>query len=116
MTSIPLALTDWSLLLAVPSAWLACGIVPLALIIWLNRYEMHLVSRRMAAALLGLRITVLLVILFLLGFQPIVARDVKEELRGQVLIAVDRSDTMEIADPQRRALDKLRTARRPDLV
>jgi hypothetical protein len=50
-------------------------------------------------------------LLFLLGFQPIVARSETDELPGRVLIAVDRSESMDVADPQRPAVEKLRLAR-----
>jgi hypothetical protein len=121
MFRIPLASPDSSLLLAprwgeLHGFWQVVllalvGGVPLALVIWLYRYELKLVRRRTAAALLALRLVVLLVPLFLVGFQPIVSHTTTEELPGRVLVAVDRSASMDVADPQRPAVDKLRLAR-----
>src|SRR5205823_3038760 len=48
--------------------------------------------------------------LFLLGLQPVYARTHTEELPGRVLIAVDRSDSADVTDPQRPAVEKLRLA------
>ncbi|HZY89917.1 MAG TPA: vWA domain-containing protein, partial [Gemmataceae bacterium] len=97
-------LLKWGLLL------LVCG-VPLALVVWLYRYELRLVPRLTALGLLGLRVVALVLILFLACLQPIYARSRTEGLPGRVLIAVDRSDSMDVADPQRPAVDKLRLAR-----
>jgi hypothetical protein len=84
--------------------------VPLLLVVLLYRYELRLIKRGLAITLLGLRIIVLLMILFLLGLQPVYARMHTEELPGRVLIAVDRSDSMDVTDPQRPAVEKLRLA------
>jgi hypothetical protein len=86
-------------------------LVPLGLILWLYRYEMHLVSRLRASGLLALRLLVLVLILLLVCFQPIYARTSKSELPGRILVAVDCSDSMQIADPQREPVEKLRLAR-----
>jgi hypothetical protein len=97
-------LLKWGLLL------LVCG-VPLALVVWLYRYELRLVPRLTALGLLGLRVVALVLILFLACLQPIYARSKTDGLPGRVLIAVDRSDSMDVADAQRPAVDKLRLAR-----
>jgi hypothetical protein len=96
--------------------WLLIGIVPVFLVLWLYRYELRLVRRWVAVSLLFLRLVVLVLILFLVGFQPIVAHSITEELPGRVLIAVDCSDSMDVADPQRPSVDKLRLARTLKLV
>jgi hypothetical protein len=93
------------------AALAAVCLVPLVLILWLYRYELKLVSRGMAAFLLGLRLVALALILVLLCLQPVYARDRTEELPGRVLVLVDRSDSLGIADPQRPVADKLRLAR-----
>ncbi len=121
MHRIPLPGTDASLLLAprwgeLSPLWQATllallVLVPLALVVLLYRYELRLIKRGAAVALLGLRLIVLLLILFLLGLQPVYARSHTEELPGRVLIAVDRSDSMDVTDPQRPAVEKLRLAR-----
>src|SRR5579872_3528993 len=78
-------------------------IVPLGLMVWLYRYEMRLVPRVTATALLALRVVVLALILFLICLQPVHARDRTEGRPGFFLVAVDRSDSMDVADPQRRS-------------
>jgi hypothetical protein len=91
-------------------------VVPLALVFWLYRWELRLVSRVTATALLGLRTIVLLLLLSLVCLQPVHARDKTFGLPGRVLVAVDRSDSMDIADPQRTPAEKLRLARALNLV
>jgi hypothetical protein len=86
-------------------------VVPLALVLWLYRWELRLVSRITALGLLGLRLVVLLLLLSLVCLQPVHARDKTFGQPGRVLVAVDRSDSMEVADPQRSPADKLRLAR-----
>jgi hypothetical protein len=89
----------------------AVCLLPLALVLWLYRCELQLVTRLTATALLGLRLAVLVLLLFLVCLQPIYARTKTDGLPGRILVAVDRSDSMEIADPQRQVADKLRLAR-----
>ena len=54
---------------------------------------------------------IFILLFFVVGFQPIVLHTTTEELPGRVLLAVDRSASMDVADPQRPAVDKLRLAR-----
>jgi hypothetical protein len=99
--------------------WLLLALVvvaPLALLVWLYRYELKLVPARTATALLGLRLGVLVLLLFLVCLQPIYARNITRELPGRVLIAVDRSDSMDVADPQREPAEKLRLAKALNLA
>src|SRR6516162_6700587 len=108
MFRIPLPGTDASLLLSprwgeLSTTWqvvlLALIVaVPLLLVVILYRYELHLIKRGAAALLLGLRVVALLLILFLLGLQPVYASTHTEEFPGRVLIAVDRSDSMDVTD------------------
>jgi hypothetical protein len=86
-------------------------LVPAGLVLWLYRYELRLVKPLTALGLLLLRLVALALILFLVGFQPVFARSHVHELPGRVLIAVDRSGSMDVADPQRPAVEKLRLAR-----
>src|SRR5947209_52046 len=76
-------------------------LVPLALVGCLYRYEMRLVPRGRAFALLLLRLLVLLVPVTLVSLRPILAHETREELPGRVMIGVDLSDSMDIRDPQR---------------
>jgi hypothetical protein len=86
-------------------------LVPAALIVWLYRYELRLVSRAVATTLLSLRLVVLALVLFLVCLRPIYARDRTEGLPGRVIVAVDRSGSMDVTDPQRPLAEKLRLAR-----
>jgi hypothetical protein len=121
MFTLPLPWPEASLLLSPPWAglppavrWIllaALVLAPLALLFTLYRYELRLVSRLTAVVLFSLRLVVLLLVLGLVCLQPIYAREHKHELPGRVLIAVDRSLSMDIRDPQRPASEKLRLAR-----
>ncbi len=118
MFTVTLPFRDTSILLVPQFGWLspstqwvlisALCLVPLFLVLWLYRYEMKLVTPRTAAGLLALRVTVLVLMLFLVCLQPVCAYSPARELRGRVLIAIDRSDSMEITDPQRPVAEKLR--------
>jgi hypothetical protein len=121
MFRIPLPFHDAALLLIPrwgelpPPAQIALhlliALVPLALVLSLYRYELRLVSRVTAAALLGFRVLVLALVLFLVLLQPVESREVSTPLPGRVLVAVDRSDSMDVADPQRPVAEKLRLAK-----
>lgn len=121
MVRIPLPFTDAYLLLsprwedlgALPrsGALLLCLLVPLTLVLWLYRFELKLVRRSAAVSLLALRLIAIIFLVFVVCLRPIVARSTTEELPGRVLVAVDRSDSMDVADPQRSPVDKLRLAR-----
>src|SRR5438132_12803831 len=87
--------------------WIALAAVPFVLILLLARYEARLVPRPTAVRLIGLRLLVLLLILFLVLCQPVVAYPVRERPREMVIIAIDRSASMDVNDPQRAPLDKL---------
>src|SRR3954452_17151880 len=75
--------------------------VPLGLILWLYRYEMRLVPRRTARVLLFLRALAIALLLLLVILQPVYARVLHEELPGRVIVPVDVSESMHVADPQR---------------
>ncbi len=86
-------------------------LLPIVLILWLYFYEARIVSRGLAVGLLSLRLTALALLLFLLFFQPVYHHDTTYNLPGRVVIAVDRSGSIDIADPQRPIVEKLRLAR-----
>lgn len=96
--------------LQMPFLILIC-LLPLVLMLWLYRYELQLVARTTALVLLCLRLVVLAILLLLVCLQPVYGRTRSDQLPGRVLVAVDRSNSMEIADPQRPPLEKLRLAR-----
>ncbi len=120
MFSIPLPFPHMSLMMTPRWAefhWAAqvglilLALVPLALVLWLYRYEMKLIQRRTAITLLTLRIVVLGLLLFIALLQPVLARETSVETPSRVFVALDRSLSMNVADPQRPPLDKLRLAR-----
>src|SRR5215210_2361701 len=82
--------------------------VPLGLVFWLYRYEMKLVAARTARVLLALRVLAIVLLLMLVTLQPVYARVTREELPGRVIVAVDVSESMHVADPQRDPIDKLK--------
>ncbi len=103
----------WAELGAFPQA-LLLGLlccVPLGLVFWLYRYEMRLVAARTARVLLCLRVVAIILLLLLVTLQPIYARVTREEEPTRVIVAVDISDSMHVADPQRDPIDKLKLAR-----
>ena len=87
------------------------ALVPVLLVLCLYRYELHLVRRYAAISLLTVRLLVIVLLWCVVGLQPIVARFSTEDLPGRVLVAVDRSNSMGVPDPQRTPLEKLRLAR-----
>jgi hypothetical protein len=86
------------------------ALVPLVLIFLLASYESRLVTPPTAVRLIGLRVFVLLLILFLVLCQPVVAWPQREKPREVVVIAVDRSGSMDVTDPQRPVAEKLKLA------
>src|SRR5205085_5842263 len=78
---------------------------------WLYRYEMRLVAARTARTLLCLRVLAIVLLLMLVVLQHVYARITKEELPSRIIVAVDISDSMHVADPQRDPIDKLKLAR-----
>jgi hypothetical protein len=112
MTRLALPFTDAELYLAprwgVGSVLVALAAV--ALVLWLYRYELRLVSRRAATALLTLRLLVVLLLLFVVFVQPTFARVSKERLAQRVLVFVDRTASMDVSDPQRPAVEKIKLA------
>ncbi|QEL16214.1 hypothetical protein [Limnoglobus roseus] len=126
MTSISLPFTDAFLRLGLPFPGLS---VPLrvfltllllglfsGLLVMLYRYETRLIRPRFAVALLTLRLISFALIFLTLSLEPVLARSVKEEVPGKVLIAVDRSDSMKVTDPTRPLAEKLRIAKVLKLV
>ncbi|MCS7047547.1 MAG: VWA domain-containing protein, partial [Gemmataceae bacterium] len=111
MLRIPLHADDMVLTLAPPwPGWglaaqvavlAVMGLLPLALIVGLYRYELRLVARLTASLLLGLRSCGLLILWVLAGLHPVVGYVERHETPSRVLVAVDCSSSMAMADPQR---------------
>jgi hypothetical protein len=120
MFRIPFPFTETTLVLTPPLeslpgwAQIILGVLGLAatigLLIWLYSYELRLVRPLTATGLLALR-AVALALLWFVIMQPVVSRPTTEKLPGYVLIALDRSDSMGVTDPQRDIAEKLRLAR-----
>ncbi len=87
-------------------------LTPLALVGWLYRTELRLVPRRTALTLLGLRLGVVAVLLGLILLRPVAAYSATDSTPGTVVIALDRSDSTSVADPQRPWPAKVRLARK----
>src|SRR5437762_653809 len=110
MYVLRLPLLDADLLLSPPwpgwppfLSWgvlLLLGALALGLMAWLYSYELRLISGRAARSLLGLRLVVLVLVLGLVCLQPVYAREKTFRLPGRVLVVVDRSDSMDVTDPQ----------------
>jgi hypothetical protein len=87
------------------------SLLPLLLIGWLYRTELRLVRPNVARGLLVLRLSVVGLIVVLIGFQPVLARTITDAVPGRVIVALDRSDSMGVADPQRPLAEKLKLVR-----
>ena len=81
------------------------------LIVWLYRSELRLISARAAQWLLALRVVVLGLLWLVIALRPLYGRQYSEDVPGRVLVALDRSDSMGVTDPQRTPLEKLELAR-----
>src|SRR4051794_15976945 len=67
-----------------------------ALLIWLARWDLRLTTPRRAAGLLSLRLAIALFAWALAALQPTFVVEQESETPSRVLIAVDRSASMEI--------------------
>lgn len=111
MLSIPIPLTAASFDFALPfpgwPQWARVSVVLLGaavlvvLLGLLYRREVRLVSRRLALLLMALRLTAVAVIFLTLAADPAVVAVTSREVPGRVLVAVDTSDSLRVADPQR---------------
>lgn len=75
------------------------------LIVWLARWDRVLVSPRRSRVLLGIRLLVALIAWSLAALQPTLVTERDEDTLSRVLIAIDSSGSMDIADPQRDAAE-----------
>jgi hypothetical protein len=93
-------------------AWsIVVAIAAFALIFWLYRYELRLISRAAAAVLFSLRLLVIAILLLVVCLQPALAFATMNTVPQRVLIFVDRTASMDVSDPQRPAVEKLKLAR-----
>jgi hypothetical protein len=75
-------------------------VLPVALVVCLYRYELRLVRRPHALGLLGLRLVVLTLLWAVVALQPTVSHFDTEMVPSEVLVAVDISQSMDVADTQ----------------
>ena len=87
----------------------------LLLIVILSRYERHLVTRKVGFSLLGLRISILFVILLTL-LQPTLSWTLEQKQAGRILVGIDLSDSMATSDSHASQSEKLRIARGLELI
>lgn len=85
------------------------AVVLSALIVYLYAIERKMVPRRLGLVLTGLRAALAVVVLLMLT-EPIVSMKTTEPRRGTVIVMVDNSRSMQIADRERPAWEKLRIA------
>jgi hypothetical protein len=90
--------------LALPAA---AGLVILALIWRLYRTELRTTERGIARVLLALRLLIVAVVVVFITLRPVVGHTLTETIPSHVLVALDRSASMEVADSQRPVLEKL---------
>lgn len=99
----------WSMWVRVPLVILA-AVVLVALLGLLYRREVRLVPRRVAMLLMALRMAAVAVIFLTTAADPAFVSVTSREIPSRVLIAVDTSDSLRVADPQRPADEQLRIA------
>jgi hypothetical protein len=73
------------------------SIASITLVVMLMRYERQLVSRKVGATLLTLRL-VIVAILFLTFLQPVLSWSLDKEKSGRIVVAIDVSQSMETID------------------
>lgn len=76
-------------------------VVPVGLVVWLYRYELQIVRAGHAAGLLGLRLVLLALLWIVVALLPTVSTFDVQMVPSAVRIAVDMSQSMEVADTQR---------------
>ncbi len=86
-------------------------------LIWrIYRYEMRFIRKGAAAGLFALRCAVVALIFVMVFFRPTVRYTSTRTIQSRIVIAVDRSDSMSITDPQRSPLESLELAKSLKLV
>src|SRR5688572_5128994 len=70
--------------------------LPVALIVWLYRYECRLITGLQACGLLILRLLIVLALWFAVSFQPQVTE--VHDSPGRLRVAVDLSASMDVSD------------------
>ncbi|MCU0702527.1 MAG: hypothetical protein MUF18_00865 [Fimbriiglobus sp.] len=120
MLSIPVPFSAASLTFALPfpgvPVWVRVTVVVLAmaavavLLFVLYRREVRLVPKRIARLLVALRVAAVLAVFLTTAADPTLVTVTSQEIPSRVLIAVDTSDSLRVADPQRPADELQRIA------
>lgn len=121
MLTLPIPLTSTRLDFTLPFGFLPVSlqvVVSLTmlaglfiLLAWLYRLELRRVGLRAAWCLLGLRLAAVATVFLALSGSPVVVRPVREAVPGRVVVAVDLSNSVRVADPDRPLGEKLRLVR-----
>lgn len=81
-------------------------------VIWrIYRYELKFITRGGAVSLFALRCLIFTTIFVIALFRPIMRYTSTQVIPSRIIVAVDRSDSMSITDPQRNALESLELAK-----
>ncbi len=120
MLSIPVPFTSSSFDFFLPfpgwPMWARVGVVAVGLLVllgllgWLYRREVRLVPRRVAVLLMALRLGAVAAVFLTTAADPTFVAVHSREVPSRVLIAVDTSDSMRVADPQRPGDEQQRIA------
>jgi hypothetical protein len=121
MFRINLPWSDGYLLLAPQLGWVSrwwqlffLGLIlatMLFLVFRLYRYELCFIAKKAANGLLVLRLVVIALIFVVVALRPSMRYVTTKVIPSRVLIAIDRSDSMSITDPQREPVEALELAR-----
>jgi hypothetical protein len=88
----------------------------LFLVYRLYRYELQFVAKRYSALLFALRLAMIVAVLSVVALRPSIRHITHEEIPSHLLIAIDRSDSMNVTDQQRDPIEKLKLARALNLA
>lgn len=92
--------------------FLGCIFAFVLFLIWrIYRYELKFITRPSAIVLFLLRCVVFTLIFIAAFFQPMIRYTSTQVIPSRIVIAIDRSDSMSITDPQRSALESLELAK-----
>jgi hypothetical protein len=87
-------------------------LVVILLLLWrIYRYELQFITRKAASGLLVLRCLVIGFIFCIVALKPTMRYVSTHVIPSRVLIAIDRSDSMSVIDPQRSPVEALELAR-----
>lgn len=94
-------------------AFVLCAALGLMLfLLWrIYRYELRFITRQAAQSLVVLRCLVIALIFCVMSLRPTMRYTTTFAIPSRIMIAIDRSDSMSVSDPQRDTVEKLELAR-----